>query len=106
MRKDCSFRAKLQSFDAAGTTPVAEYFKKPIAAGRPKGSVAKRKRGRQRPAASENEEVCLTAKEQPPVPAPQLKTPKNETRGKTKADCSTAENIPCKRSSKERSQIA
>ena len=94
MRKDRSLRAKLQHYDAVGTKPVSEYFKKPTAAGHPKGSVAKRKRGRQRPAASENEEVCLTAKEQPPVPAPQLKTPKNETRSKTKADWSTVENIP------------
>ena len=97
MRKDRSFRAKLQYYGAAGTKPVSGYFKKPIAAGHPKGSVAKRKRGRQRPVASENEEVCLTAKEQPLVPAPQLKTPKNETRGKTKAGWSTVGNIPCKR---------
>ena len=92
MRKDRSFRAKLQSFGAIGTKHVPEFFKAPIAAGRPKGSSAERKRGKQRPADSEDAGVCHAAKEQPPVPVPRFKTPKNEARGKAKADWSTDAN--------------
>ena len=71
---------------------MTDFFKKPIKKGRPKGSNSKKKRGRQSREDSEDAEDCRAVKAPAQAPAPLLRAPEIDTRGKTKTDWSTDEN--------------